>query len=279
MRKPVVAGSFYAGSQAGLRRQIEDCFKHTLGPGTLPDIHKTGERHILGLVSPHAGYQYSGHVASHGFLQIASETKPQTVIIIGPNHSGMGSVVSLSNEDRWQTPLGDIELDIETGESIISASSWAGWDDLAHSQEHSIEVQLPFLQYIYKDRFRVILITMMRQNSEVSQDLGNAIAAALKGKDGIIIASSDFSHYEIRASASKKDHLAIEAILAMNPKQLEEVVNNYDISMCGPGPVMTMLVACKQLGANNARLLRYATSGDITGDSRVVGYASIAVTR
>ena len=279
MRKPVVAGSFYAGSQAGLRRQIEDCFKHTLGPGALPDVPKAGERHILGLVSPHAGYQYSGPVASHGFLQIASEPEPQTVIVLGPNHSGMGSAVALSNEDRWQTPLGDVELDIEAGESIISASRWAEWDDLAHSREHSIEVQLPFLQYIYQNGFRVVPIAMLRQNSEVSQDLGSAIATALKDRDGIVIASSDFSHYEMRASASKKDHLAIEAILALDPRRLEKVVDSYDISMCGPGPVMTMLTACKQLGANKAHLLRYATSGDITGDSRVVGYASVTVTR
>ena len=279
MRKPVVAGSFYAGSQAGLRRQIEDCFKHTLGPGALPDVPKAGGRYILGLVSPHAGYQYSGPVASHGFLQIASEPEPQTVIVLGPNHSGMGSAVALSNEDRWQTPLGDVELDIEVGESIISASRWAEWDDLAHSREHSIEVQLPFLQYIYQNGFRIVPIAMLRQNSEVSQDLGSAIATALKDRDGIIIASSDFSHYEMRASASKKDHLAIEAILALDPRQLEKVVDSYDISMCGPGPVMTMLTACKQLGANKAHLLRYATSGDITGDSRVVGYASVTVTR
>ncbi len=278
MRKPVVAGSFYAGSQAGLHRQIEDCFKHTLGPGALPDAPKTRERHILGLVSPHAGYQYSGPVASHGFLQIASEPKPRTVIVLGPNHSGMGAAVALSSEDRWQTPLGDVELDIEIGESIISASRWADWDNLAHSREHSIEVQLPFLQYIYKNGFRVVLIAIMRQNLEVSQDLGNAIATALKNKDGIVIASSDFSHYEMRASAGKKDRLAIDAILALDPRRLEEVVDSYDISMCGPGPVMTMITACKQLGAKKARLLRYATSGDITGDSRVVGYASLTVT-
>jgi AmmeMemoRadiSam system protein B len=191
----------------------------------------------------------------------------------------MGAVVAISREDSWQTPLGNVELDAEVGQSIISASGWAEWDDLAHSQEHSLEVQLPFLQYIYKNGFRVVPIAIMGQNLEISRDLGNAIAAALKDKNGIVIASSDFSHYEIRASASKKDRLAIEAILALNPGQLEEVVNSYDISMCGPGPVMTMLIACKQLGANNARLLRYATSGDITGDSRVVGYASISVTK
>jgi len=279
MRKPVVAGSFYAGSAAGLRRQIEDCFQHTLGPGALPKVPKVRKRRILGLVSPHAGYMYSGPVASHGFFQLASEGKPETIVILGPNHRGMGAAVALSKEDKWQTPLGDIEIDGKVGEAIVSAGRWAKWDDMAHNWEHSIEVQLPFLQYIYQTGFRVVPIAMLRQDLEVSQDLGRAIAAALKGKDGIIVASSDFTHYESQSSASKKDHAALEAILSLDSRQLEEVVNSYSISMCGPGPVMTMLTACKQLGATKARLLRYATSGDITGDySQVVGYASVEVT-
>jgi len=279
MRKPAVAGSFYAGSAAGLHRQIEDCFNHTLGPGALPSVPKARERHILGLVSPHAGYVYSGPVAAHGFFQLASEGKPQTVVILGPNHRGMGAAVALSREDKWQTPLGELEIDGEVGEGIVSSARWAQWDDLAHSWEHSIEVQLPFLQYIYQNGFRVVPIAMLRQDLEVSQDLGKAIATALKGKDGLIVASSDFTHYESQSSASKKDHSALEAILNLDPKRLEEVLSSYDISMCGPGPVMTMITACKQLGASKARLLRYATSGDITGDySQVVGYASVEVT-
>jgi len=277
MRRPAVAGSWYAGSEAALRRQIEDCFRHSLGPGMLPSGIKATQRHILGLVSPHAGYMYSGPVACHGFLEIASEPKPQIVVVLGPNHSGMGAAVALSHEDRWQTPLGEVELDRGVGEAIVSASRWAEWDDLAHVREHSVELQLPFLQYIYDGGFRVVLISMLRQNLEVSQDLGKAIAAALKGKDGLVIASTDFTHYETRASAGKKDHLAIEAILSLDPRRLAKVVTEYDISMCGPGPVMTVLTACKELGATKARLLRYATSGDITGDPQVVGYASLAV--
>lgn len=278
VRRSIIAGSWYAGSAAGLRRQIEDCFRHRLGPGALPDGPQSQTRQVLGLVSPHAGYKYSGPVASHGFFRIASEPKPRTVVIVGPNHTGAGAAISLSREDRWQTPLGDVELDIELGEAIISASHWAKWDDLAHSKEHSVELQLPFLQYIYQGGFKVVCITMLRQNLEVSRDLGRAIAAALKGKDGIVIASSDFSHYETVASASRKDHLAIEAILNLDPARLEEVVKTHNISMCGPGPAMTMLTACKEMGANKAQLLRYADSGDITGDPQVVGYASIAIT-
>ncbi len=279
IRRPVVAGSFYAGSASELRRQIEGCFKHPLGTGNLPSVHRVEARRVLGLVSPHAGYVYSGPVATHGFFQIASEGKPEVIVILGPNHRGVGAVVALSKEDRWQTPLGNIEVDDEVRKRIASASRWVQLDDLAHSWEHSIEVQLPFLQYVYGDGFRFVPITMLRQDLEGSWDIGQAIATALKGKDGVIVASSDFTHYEPQSSASRKDHQALEAILNLDPEQLEKVVNTYDISMCGVGPVMTMLIACKLLGAKKARLLRYATSGDITGDySQVVGYASVEVT-
>ena len=278
MRKPAVAGSFYPGSFTGLQRQIEDCFKHPLGPGTLPGEGRSVERHTLGLVSPHAGYIYSGPVAAHGFSRIAAEKKPVTVVIVGPNHRGLGAAVAVGREGTWQTPLGTVEVDVGVGEAIISAGHWAKWDDLAHSMEHSLEVQVPFLQYIYGSEFKIVPIAMLRQEWEIAQDLGRAIAAALKGKDGLVIASSDFSHYESQASASRKDRLALDAILSLDPARLEETVNSHNISMCGPGPVMAMITACKDLGAKKANLLRYATSGDVSGDySQVVGYASVAV--
>jgi AmmeMemoRadiSam system protein B len=172
-----------------------------------------------------------------------------------------------------------VEVDVAAGEAIISAGHWAKWDDLAHSMEHSLEVQVPFLQYIYGSEFRIVPIAMLRQESEVARDLGLAIAAALKGKDGLVIASSDFSHYESQASAGRKDRMALDAILSLDPARLEATVNSHNISMCGSGPVMSMITACKELGAKKASLLKYATSGDITGDySQVVGYASVAIT-
>jgi AmmeMemoRadiSam system protein B len=202
------------------------------------------------------------------------------VVILGPSHRGIGAEVSLSRQDKWQTPLGQLELDEVLGEQIVSATQGAEWDDLAHSWEHSIEVQLPFLQYIYQSGFRIIPIAMLKQDLAVSRELGEAIAVAFKDKRGIIIASSDFTHYEPQSLASRKDHLALEAILSLDAVQLKEVVGKHDISMCGPGPVMTMLTACKSLGASQANLLCYATSGDITGDySQVVGYASVVVTK
>jgi AmmeMemoRadiSam system protein B len=278
MRKPAVAGSFYAGSSRELRHQIESCFKHDLGPGALPIIKEKNTRHILGLVSPHAGYNYSGPVASHGFSRIASEGAPEIIVILGLNHRAIGAPIAISKEKGWQTPLGSIETDLELGEQIVAASRWLQWDDTAHAWEHSLEVQLPFLQYIYGSDFKIVPINMLRQDLEVSRDMGQAIASSIKDKDAIIIGSTDFSHYESQSLASRNDQLAINAILDLSPQQLEKVVVTHDISMCGIGPVMAMLVACKQLGADKARLLRYATSGDITEDySRVVGYASIEV--
>lgn len=279
MRKPAVAGSFYAGSSADLQRQIEDCFKHPLGPGALPAADRSAERHILGLVSPHAGYMYSGPVAANGFSRLAAERASKTVVIVGPNHRGLGAAVAVGREGTWQTPLGTVKLDAELGEAIISGGHWAKWDDLAHSMEHSLEVQVPFLQYIYGSGFKIVPIAMLRRELQIAQDLGLALAAALKGKEGVIIASSDFSHYESQASASRKDRMALEAILNLDPARLEDTVSRHNITMCGPGPVMAMITACVSLGARKASLLRYATSGDITGDySKVVGYASVAVT-
>jgi len=280
MRKPAVAGSFYSGSSIGLRQQIEDCFTHRLGPGALPSlVADTEPRSILGLVSPHAGYVYSGPVAAHGFFRLAAEEKPSVVVILGPNHRGLGSGLAVSPDSDWQTPLGSIAIDREVAEAIVSTCSRAEWDDLAHRLEHSLEVQLPFLQYIYGTGFRIVPVSMLPQSLQTSRELGNAIASALEGKNGLIIASSDFTHYESRSVAKKQDDLALKAILAMDVEQLDNVVLGYHITMCGLGPIMTMLTACKIQGARKANLLKYASSGDITHDySQVVAYASVAVT-
>lgn len=279
MRKPAVAGSFYPGSLTSLQRQIEECFKHPLGPGALPGEGQLVEQRILGLVSPHAGYIYSGPVAANGFSRVAAGKRPRTVVILGPNHRGLGAEVAVGRERTWQTPLGAVEVDVDVGEAVVSAGRWVECDDLAHSMEHSLEVQLPFLQYIYGAELRIVPIVMLRQDLDVARDLGQAIAAALSGKEGLIIASSDFSHYESQASAGRKDRMALDAILDLDPARLEYTVNSHNITMCGPGPVMAMITACQELGARKATLLRYATSGDITGDySQVVGYASVIVT-
>jgi len=279
MRKPAVAGSFYPASGAKLRQLIEDCFRHNLGPGSLPRTSVAAERKILGLVSPHAGYVYSGPVAAHGYFRVAESQKPQTVVIIGPNHRGLGADVAVGGTDKWDTPLGTVELDRGVIEAVTSYSNWVQQDDTAHSMEHSIEVQVPFLQYVFGSGFRIVPVAMMRQDLIVSEELGRTLAVALRGKEALIVASSDFSHYEPQQSAASRDRMALGAILDLDAARLQTVVKSNQISMCGPGPVAAMLTACKELGARRARLLKYATSGDITGDySQVVGYASVEVT-
>ena len=272
MRKPVVAGTFYPQDKGGLFSQVEDCLHQVQAL----EIEKKGR--ILGMVSPHAGYVYSGGVAGQGFFALSQTAKPQVVIIIGPNHRGVGEAVAISRQDSWETPLGELKVDIKLGEEVASRSRFARFDDRAHAMEHSVEVQLPFLQYVFPEGVDILPIVMLYQDPEISLDLGRAIASSLSGKKGLILASSDFTHYEPQATAEAKDRKAIEAILDLDPQKLAEIVSRENMTMCGPGPVMAMLYTTKNLGATHAHLLCYRTSGDVTGDrSQVVGYASVIV--
>ena len=276
MRLPAVAGEFYEGSRERLLRQIEWCYTHRLGPGKIPSLQK-GERKMVGLVSPHAGYMYSGPVAAHGFAALAQDGKPERVVIIGPNHHGLGSGVSLMSTGVWATPLGEVEVDGELAREILDKSEIIDDEEEAHRFEHSIEVQLPFLQHLL-GRFKFVPICMMLQDVRTSLEVGEAVALACEGKDVLIVASTDFTHYESQESAEKKDKIAIDRILSLDPKGLVETVEERGISMCGYGPVAAMLEACRRLGAKTAKLLKYATSGDTSGfKAEVVGYASVAI--
>lgn len=283
IRYPKNAGSWYAGTADSLRRQIEkECFLHKLGPGEIPKLEKKGLRKIVGLLCPHAGYMYSGPVAAYSYNVLAKDGKPKTVIILGPNHTGIGSAVAVMVEGVWRTPFGDISINSELAKSIQATSKYLDIDDSAHLYEHSIELQLPFLQYVLGFEFDFIPISMMLQDFEVAVDIGKAVGKILKEKnvDGVIIASSDLTHYESQSSAEKKDKLVIEAIKKLDEKELFEVVEKHNISMCGVGPTISMIVASKILGAENGVLLKYATSGDITGDkSSVVGYCAMSLTK
>jgi len=277
VRTPAVAGLFYEGEPELLKKQIEEVFTHPLGPGKLPKAEETiGTRRIIGLVSPHAGYIYSGPIAAHGFLELAKDGKPDVFVILGPNHTGLGSPVSTMIDD-WYTPLGKVFVDKEFAKEIAKRSEIVDIDPVAHRYEHSIEVQLPFLQFIYGEIF-FVPITMMWQTPEVAGKVAKAVFEASKdlGKDVVIIASTDLNHYEPQDITVKKDKLAIDAILEMNSEKLYKTVEGYDISMCGPGPTMVLVEYANLIGNVEAKLLKHATSGDITGDtSAVVGYASI----
>lgn len=276
VRSPAVAGLFYEGEAELLRRQIEEVFKHPLGPGKLPEAVETGPRKIVGLVSPHAGYIYSGPVAAHGFLELASDGKPDVFVILGPNHTGLGSPVSTMLDD-WYTPLGKVHVDKEFAKEIVKISGIVDIDPVAHRYEHSVEVQLPFLQFVFGE-ISFVPITMMWQTPEVATKIANAIFEASKNlkKDVVVIASTDLNHYEPQDITVKKDKLAINAILEMNVEKLFRTVEGHEISMCGPGPVMVLIGYANLIGNVEAKLLKHATSGDVTGDtSAVVGYASI----
>lgn len=280
-RQAVVAGSFYEHEASLLRASIEKCFVSKLGPGRLP--HIAGERSgkLRGLVCPHAGYVYSGSAAAWAYSMLAEDGLPDVAVILGPNHYGWGAGVAITQEDAWATPLGTLQADAEVSGRIIKHSKYAEADDIAHSREHSIEVQLPFLQYIGGDKTRIVPIALANYSKTDSlalvDDLGGAIAEAVSNTSAVIIASTDFTHYESRAAAQAKDAKAIEAILRLDPQGLINIVHDEAITMCGALGTAIMLEACKRLGATSARKLTYYTSGDVSGDMEsVVGYGAIA---
>jgi len=276
IRRPYVAGQFYAGSQQSLKAQIEQCFKHELGPGALPKVADKKLEKIAGLVSPHAGYMYSGPVAAHGYHRLAQEGKPDVVVLFGPNHSGSGSALALMKEGFWRTPLGDVEIDTATADLILRASNIIDVDESAHAFEHSIEVQLPFLQFLYGSSFKFVPICFLMQDLQSSREVGSAVAKALGGRNAVVIASTDMTHYEPQRMAEKKDKAAIEAMIKLDEEELNSTIEAYSMSMCGYGPTMATITAAKALGAKKAELLCYKTSGDVVGDySAVVGYASL----
>lgn len=260
IRNPVVAGQFYPASASELKAMIEGMVKEE----------------AIGLISPHAGYIYSGPVAGAVISRIKFK---DTFIIMGPNHTGSGKPLSIMTEGKWKTPLGEVEIDSELGKQILATSKYLQEDKTAHLYEHSIEVQLPFLQY-FKPDFKLVPIVLAYASGDIYKEIGKEIAKAVKklGKKVVIIASSDMTHYEPQESAQMKDNQAIEAILELNEDELLKRIDELNISMCGYAPAVSLIVAAKELGATGAELVRYQTSGDVTGDySSVVGYAGIII--
>jgi len=280
LRQPAVAGSFYASDLKSLNTQIENSFLHKIGPGEIPLTISKRKRNIIGLVSPHAGYMYSGPVAANGFYKIALDGKPDTIIILGPNHQGFGENISIMVEGKWKTPLGELEIDTDIAENILKNSKIIKIDNKAHQYEHSIEVQLPFIQYIFGKNIKFVPICMTRQDINTDIEIAQSICSSVIDKNILIIASSDFTHYEPQEYAKNVDKQAINAILEFNPKKLYDMIYHQNLTMCGPGPITVMLIVCETLGAKKVELLKYATSGDVSGMyDQVVGYASLMVSK
>lgn len=273
LRQAAVAGYFYQGSSSRLKDQVEQFL-----------VEKDRKIRALGIVSPHAGLVYSGSVAGAVYSSIEL---PDTFVLIGPNHTGLGAPVSIMADGEWTTPLGTVAVDEGLAKSILGASHRIENDMMAHVREHSLEVQLPFIQHL-KGKVKIVPIQLMDTRLETCIDVGNAIAKAISDRgmraaEGerpqvLIVASSDMSHYVPAAVARKKDHLAIERILALDAQGLYNTVRQEEITMCGYGPAVAMLTACKALGAAKAELIKYTNSGEVSGDyDQVVGYAGIVV--
>lgn len=283
-RAPAVAGQFYDATRQSLVQTIEKSFLGRLGPGRLPAVRQDRQGHVLGLVCPHAGYVYSGSAAAWAYDALAEDGIPDAAVLLGPNHYGMGAMAALSPDESWETPLGTLSCDAGIAEAILKRSRYAEPDARAHAKEHSIEVQLPFLQYLGGEALRIVPISIAHLSKTdallLVEDLGSAIAEAVSGKSAVVIASTDFTHRESKASATARDAIAIGRILDLDPKGLIEEVYSRDITMCGVIGTAVMLDACKRLGAASARKLAYYTSGDVTGDTdEVVGYGALSIER
>jgi len=270
VREPVVAGAFYPGTRAGLLRTMEGLFG-----GGRPETARSLSR-PFGLVVPHAGYMYSGKVAADGYREAARAGTPEEVVILGTNHTGLGYPISIARDGAWRTPLGDAPIAADLADRLVERGFPIAEE--AFAREHSIEVQLPFLQYLFGEEipFVPICVSFPRLNDLVAA--GEALGEVVRDDAVLLVASSDFTHYEPDGIARRLDQEAIELILRFDAVGFYRLVLEKRLSICGAGAITLLLAAARELGWGEAQLVSYATSGDITGDrSAVVGYAAIAL--
>lgn len=266
IRQPAVAGQFYSASPEVLRADVARYSDSSARPHP-----------AIAMVSPHAGLMYSGHVAGAVYSRVSP---PEIVILIGPNHTGLGPPVSVYPEGTWLIPGGQLAIDSALAAELIRRYPQAEADTSAHRSEHCLEVQLPFLRQARAD-VRIVPIVLGTTREEVCRDLGLCLAEIVQARSArpLLIASTDMSHYEPDSVTREKDRFALEAIQRLDPEGLQATVRAHQISMCGLGPTVTVLHAVRALGATDSFLVRYATSGEISGDfNRVVGYAGFVIT-
>lgn len=264
-RQPAVAGQFYYAAASKLKSQVGQYITES-----------AQKENAIGVISPHAGLMYSGHVAGAVYSTI---TFPETFVILGPNHTGFGKSVSIMSSGEWEIPTGSLEIDENLGSAILNEAPGVSEDANAHMFEHSIEVQLPFITY-FSGSVKIVPITFMNASLRECSAIGEGLARAVKKAGGkvVIVASSDMSHYVSDTAARKLDSLAVEEILRLDPEGLYNTVIEKRITMCGFVPATIMLYAAKALGAGSATLVKYATSGEVSGDyEHVVGYAGVIV--
>ncbi|MDR5657136.1 AmmeMemoRadiSam system protein B [Halodesulfurarchaeum sp. HSR-GB] len=273
VRSPSVAGQFYAGTAPGLREQIQSAFEHSVGPGAPPDVTDR-EASLVGLVSPHAGYPYSGPIAAHGFSRLAASGRPDVVVLIGPNHSAAGAPLAISGASAWETPLGTAPVSDSLRDKLADFPGLT-IDEATHAGEHSLEVQVPFLQYLYDDPVPILPIVMSRQNEATIEQLRAALSNALTAdRNAVLLASTDLTHYEPAPVAREQDGPILDAISSLNADPIVQAARSGH-TMCGWGPTASVLQASADLSAETGTIRQYATSGDTAGEpDSVVGYVS-----
>lgn len=273
-RRPAVAGAFYPADPLELRNLIHDCYLSPVGPGSLPP-NPSELSGVLACICPHAGYAYSGPVAAHSYLWLSSLRTPELVAIVAPNHYGIGSGVSTYRSGVWETPLGRVTVDSDAAKEIVELTGIVDYDPEAHKREHSLEVQLPFLQELYGE-FPLLPISLSFQDIETAHELGRGLAELLRGKNAILIASSDLTHYEPAAQAREKDMALLLSVDALDTEGFYRTLESRHITACGYGAIAAVMEASRLLGYSHGELHKYATSGDTTGDNdAVVGYPSV----
>lgn len=274
-RLPAVAGYFYPENKNELANLIQKVFESEIGAAG--KIDQDFPTTINGVVCPHAGIIFSGAVASWAYAVLSLTDPIDTFIIIGPNHRGLGRRASLSSAESWITPLGKVEVDQEAVNFLISASSIFSIDDRAHQYEHSCEIQIPFLQHFIPFSFKICPISLLDQTFEAAKEMSQAIIELSQKKKIVIIASTDFTHYESDTVAREKDLICIDNIIRLDGEEFFHCIHRNQISICGPGGVGTLIEFQKNRHSSRGNLLCYATSGDINGQyDQVVGYAAIA---
>ncbi len=265
IRTPAVAGQFYPGKKILLKEMLLDL---------IPPVDT--EQPYLGIMSPHAGYIYSGSVAGQTFAGVEI---PENVIILGPNHHGRGHAAAVYAKGSWETPLGAVEIADALAEEILVECPMAAEDTTAHRFEHSLEVQVPFLQML-APQASIVPICISQMPLEMLLQMGEGLARVMRRSPvcPLLVASSDMTHYESGETARTKDFIALDKVLELDPRGLYEAVSVHRISMCGVLPVVVMLQAALSLGASKAELVAYRNSGEVTGDqSEVVGYAGVRI--
>ena len=273
IRTPAVSGTFYPENEKKLKNLIHDCFMHPIGPGKTSPTDS--DEKIYGVICPHAGFVYSGPVACHSFYSLSSSSS-KLAIIVGPNHYGIGQNTASMIDVSWKTPLGLVEVDSDSVLELREHLDILEIDSFSHSKEHSIEVQIPILQEVFSDEMKILPISLINQEQKTATLVGSAIAKIAQEKDALLIGSSDFTHYEENEFAYRQDLALIDPILKLDVDEFYKILHERKVTACGFGAIASIMTACKELGATQGKLLKYATSGDVSGDkSSVVGYASI----